>query len=942
MPARAESVCKAATPLVTDNHTLPTQHNNTRCHRAAALWRRISGSRGCYYYPAAVCLLLLAVILRFYDLSGSPLSQSEYVATAVAIGSFPQFLATLHRDSVPIIHPLLLWLLQDVAYSPFSVRAIPATASVLTIAALLFLLPRVGVSRWIAFLVALLMTISVAALLNARDAQEYSLDALTAALMTAGLLLYLRTGRKTLLCAALFLGPLTQYGLALYGAAVLATAGIARRSRDGSSGGPGNGDSRQARIRQWLKQRLDWFWPAAALLAGSAATWLISLRHQWVPGGWGSQGYLKDFYFNPDNPLSAALPFVISRFWDLLSWHLSAVVAALAAIAFGIILLNSVIRRQFHPLLILALFALGIALASPLLGLYPLGGVQQTNYLGLVIVLTAGLAFGGTASHLAAWLRREWPRPALLTGLTLVSLLAGSYALRAAEVYSQNSENSDVAAFYAALSKRLHPGDAVYNGFLIEYQAAFHLRENPKRYRVWNCFSNDLDLCREETIRLTFKDLPDARRIWFNPGKHESKQREMHQEILRQWAAEGKVERIPIRPNRAAWLARDTGWLRERWAAQRQEHQAITAAGPPTARAEFDLYLRKGVLHYHRKPCHTWAYAPLNRFFRGFYRYAQGHFFLKLTPLNPRELPPESLAAGYPASSYLTSYEFIFKDYCWASIPLPEHDYPLAEIRVGQYFRRGPPVWEHTIDLKQDYFRAAYRDISAAEPTAAAVFDLHLQDDALYYYKEPCATADTASRFFLHFVPLSGSDLPPEQRAYGIDNRDFEFGRYGAVFDGKCMARISRPDYPVATVRTGQVGDTGEQIWIAEFHPNLAERYRETYATLAANPPAWRGVFDLYLEGNKLHYIKEQCRPADTAARFLLHIIPADVTDLPAARRSYGMANRDFTFDGRGAHFDGKCMATVELPDYPITMIRTGQFVIGEPPAWSVELAVAP
>ncbi len=52
------------------------------------------------------------------------------------------------------------------------------------------------------------------------------------------------------------------------------------------------------------------------------------------------------------------------------------------------------------------------------------------------------------------------------------------------------------------------------------------------------------------------------------------------------------------------------------------------------------------------------------------------------------------------------------------------------------------------------------------------------------------------------------------------------------------------------------------------------------------------------------------------------------------------MDNRDFAFAGRGAYFDGKCMATVALPDYPIAVIRTGQFVSGEPPAWSVELAV--
>lgn len=51
------------------------------------------------------------------------------------------------------------------------------------------------------------------------------------------------------------------------------------------------------------------------------------------------------------------------------------------------------------------------------------------------------------------------------------------------------------------------------------------------------------------------------------------------------------------------------------------------------------------------------------------------------------------------------------------------------------------------------------------------------------------------------------------------------------------------------------------------------------------------------------------------------------------------MDNRDFAFAGRGAHGDGKGMVPGGLPDYPMAAIRTGQFVSGEPPAWSVELA---
>ena len=60
----------------------------------------------------------------------------------------------------------------------------------------------------------------MAAIRHAQDAREYSIDALLAVLLIAGLLWYLRDGRKALLGVALFVAPLLQYGLVLFGVAV--------------------------------------------------------------------------------------------------------------------------------------------------------------------------------------------------------------------------------------------------------------------------------------------------------------------------------------------------------------------------------------------------------------------------------------------------------------------------------------------------------------------------------------------------------------------------------------------------------------------------------------------------------------------------------------------------------------------------------------------------
>ncbi len=91
--------------------------------------------------------------------------------------------------------------------------------------------------------------------------------------------------------------------------------------------------------------------------------------------------------------------------------------------------------------------------------------------------------------------------------------------------------------------------------------------------------------------------------------------------------------------------------------------------------------------------------------------------------------------------------------------------------------------------------------------------------------------------------------------------------------------------------------------------------------------------------GNVLEYVKEDCFPEHTQARFLLHITPVSIADLPEHRREHGFANRDFKFqEARGARVDRRCRIELQLPDYPIAHIRTGQFnAAGE--IWAVELS---
>ena len=110
----------------------------------------------------------------------------------------------------------------------------------------------------------------------------------------------------------------------------------------------------------------------------------------------------------------------------------------------------------------------------------------------------------------------------------------------------------------------------------------------------------------------------------------------------------------------------------------------------------------------------------------------------------------------------------------------------------------------------------------------------------------------------------------------------------------------------------------------------------KAYRSITAGEPVVRSGFNVYLIGNELTYTREPCAPADTEPPFFLHVIPANVNDLPGDRKRYGFDNLDFHF-GRdsGRRFGGKCLVTRPLPDYKIASIQTGQYTPGEGQIWT-------
>ena len=230
-----------------------------------------------------------------------------------------------------------------------------------------------------------------------------------------------------------------------------------------------------------------------------------------------------------------------------------------------------------------------------------------------------------------------------------------------------------------------------------------------------------------------------------------------------------------------------------------------------------------------------------------------------------------------------------------------------------------------------------------ADPLVRSFFDIYREGMNLFYVREKCGADDVSRGFLLHVYPVDTGDLHSARRQYGFDNYDTRLWRTAVRFEGTCVAFAHLPDYPISRIYTGHRGDESPlweaMLWFDGQAPRAPPDYAEARRKAGAGEPLARSVYDVYLVGRALTYLRDECTDADVAPQFFLHIVPVNVRDLPRHGREHGFENLDFVFTGLGARSDGSCVAVVPLPGYPIASIRTGQYdEAGQ--LWSVEFAL--
>jgi len=396
------------------------------------------------FVMCSVLIVIIAGILRFHDLAERSMWYDEAVAANNSRGTLSETIAnTRARNSSPIVYPLVLHAAQEITQSAFVVRLPAAIAGTLAVLVLLAL-SRVGVDKGVAVIAGSILAVSTTQIRYSQETREYALAVFLAALMLYGLLSNLQSSdtKRRVLYISTFIAPLVQYGLVLFGAAVLTALTLAT--------------VRQHSLRVAVRRAA---WPAILLAVGSVLSYVLTLKYQ--SRGRSDWWYLKPYLYEGslyDAP--KVLAFVAVNTFGLLKFLTAGqMLIGLAIPAFGFLAYRSVHapkHRYSVPWTVLALTLVSVAIlaGAAVLGFYPYGATRQCLYLAPILALAAAGGYQAVAAGMPAREGHLWF--ALVLSLVFI---AGVQNVRSESPYA---EQEDIKRAMFALEHSVQDEDVVY------------------------------------------------------------------------------------------------------------------------------------------------------------------------------------------------------------------------------------------------------------------------------------------------------------------------------------------------------------------------------------------------------------------------------------------------------------------------------------------------
>ena len=201
-----------------------------------------------------------------------------------------------------------------------------------------------------------------------------------------------------------------------------------------------------------------------------------------------------------------------------------------------------------------------------------------------------------------------------------------------------------------------------------------------------------------------------------------------------------------------------------------------------------------------------------------------------------------------------------------------------------------------------------------------------------------------------HFdFETGGVGVVAEGRLVQVFARECETAKLGSLvllFDGEGRLSVLNPwENRWTTLRGRRPGSCIDAILLPKnvAFPIYLEVLSESDDALSRLTGDGRRVvrsdYDVYLRKRQLVYVNEQCN-ADMSPRFFVDVTPADGSDLSIWRRLHGFEfeGHSFVFDDFVRRMGNTCIAVLDLPDYEIARIRTGQYVTDGPWVWHGEI----